>query len=268
LQPLRTPTGEEQVSHEHSPDITIQFSREFWDDRYQSADQLWSGQPNPQLVAQTADLAPGNALDVGCGEGADAIWLASQGWTVTAVDISVVALDRAAAHAAARGEEIARRISWLQGDLLSWDPGSQQFDLVSAQFMYLPEAGLRSLHRRLAAAVRPGGTLLIVLHHPDSMHAGPGAAHASHTSNEGADLASPPDSPSVAGPGLADTATGRALLALAAQPRPLAETLEPGAFDILVAEVVTREATDRDGQPATATDTVIRAARRPDSSPY
>ncbi|HEY2075322.1 MAG TPA: methyltransferase domain-containing protein [Streptosporangiaceae bacterium] len=254
------------MSHEPSPDITIQFSREFWDDRYRSADQLWSGQPNPQLVAQTYGLTPGDALDVGCGEGADAIWLASQGWTVTAVDISVVALDRAAAHAAARGDEVARRVSWLQGDLLSWDPWPQPFDLVSAQFMYLPEAGLRSLHRRLAAAVRPGGTLLIVLHHPDSQHAGPGA-HASHGSNAGADPATAPDTASVAGPGLGDTATGRALLALAAQPRLLAETLDSGAFDVLIAEAVTREVTDRDGQPTTATDTVLRAIRRADSSP-
>jgi SAM-dependent methyltransferase len=253
-------TGDESVSHQHSPDITIQFSQEFWDDRYSSADQLWSGQPNPQLVAQTTGLSPGDALDVGCGEGADAIWLASQGWTVTAVDISAVALDRAAAHAAARGDDIARRISWRQADLFSWDPGSEQFDLVSAQFMYLPEAELKSLHRRLAAAVRPGGTLLIVLHHPDSMHAGPDA-HAGHGSHAGAGSATPHDSPA-AGRGLADTETGQALLAFAAQPQRLAEALDPGAFDILVAGVVTRQSAGRDGQAATATDTVLRAARR------
>ena len=228
------------MSHEHAPAGTIGFTREFWDDRYSSAGQLWSGQPNPQLVAQTAGLTPGDALDVGSGEGADAIWLAGRGWTVTAVDISVVALDRAAAHAAARGDEIARRIRWRPADLLSWDPGSQQFDLVSAQFMYLPEAELKSLHRRLAAAVRPGGTLLIVLHHPDRVHAGQAAA----------------------GAGLADTATGRELLALAAAPRRLAATLDPGAFDITTADVISRQATGHDGQPTTATDTVLRAARR------
>jgi hypothetical protein len=109
--------------------------------------------------------------------------------------------------------------------------------------------------------------VLIVLHHPDSLHAGQ-CSHASHGSHADTDSATPPDSPSVAGPGLADTATGRALLALAAQPRLLAEKLDPAAFDILVADVVSREATDRDGQPPTATDTVLRAARRPDSSPY
>jgi SAM-dependent methyltransferase len=254
-------TGDEPVSHQHSPDITIQFTRDFWDDRYRSADRLWSGQPNPQLVAQTAGLTPGDALDVGCGEGADAIWLASQGWTVSAVDISAVALDRAAAHAADRGEEVARRIGWRQADLFSWDPGPQQFDLVSAQFMYLPETELKSLHRRLAAAVRPGGTLLIVLHHPDSLHAGP-HSHAGHGSHAGTGSAALPDSPPAAGRGLADTETGQALLAFAAQPRRLAEALDAAAFDILVAGVVTREATDREGQPATAVDTVLKAVRR------
>ena len=249
------------MSHEQSPDIAMHFSREFWDERYRSAERLWSGEPNAQLVAQTAGLTPGDALDVGCGEGADAIWLASQGWTVTATDISAVALDRASAHAAGRGDEIAGRISWRQADLFTWDPGSQQYDLVSAQFMYLPEAELKSLHRRLAAAVRPGGTLLLVLHHPDSMHAG-GDSHAGHSSHSGADPAGSPGAQAAAGPGLADTPTGRALLALAAQPQNLTATLQPGAFDILVADVIAREVTGRDGQPTTATDTVLRAARR------
>lgn len=249
------------MSHDHSPDIAIQFTQEFWDDRYRSADQVWSGQPNPQLVTQAAGLAPGDALEVGSGEGADAIWLASQGWRVTAVDISAVALDRAAGHAAARGDKIAGRISWRQADLFTWDPGLEQFDLVSAQFMYLPEAELESLHRRLAAAVRPGGTLLIVLHHPDSLHAGHDAGAGSHA---GADSGGSPDAPAVAGSGdgLASTATGRALLALAAEPQRLAAMLDPGAFDILVADTVSRQMTDRDGHPATAVDTVLRAARR------
>ncbi len=113
----------------HSPDETIHFTPEFWDDRYRSADHLWSGQPNAQLVAQTADLAPGTALDAGCGEGADAIWLARHGWTVTAVDVSAVALARAGGYAAAAGDEIARRITWQQADLRSWDPAPQRFDL-------------------------------------------------------------------------------------------------------------------------------------------
>ncbi len=144
--------------HAHSHDDPEQFTQEFWDDRYSSAGRLWSGQPNPQLVAQTADLAPGEALEAGCGEGADAIWLARQGWTVTAVDVSAVALERAAGHAAAAGDEIARRITWQREDLLSWTragavrPGSAQSCTARGR--------AQAVHRRLAAAVRSGGTLL------------------------------------------------------------------------------------------------------------
>jgi len=215
------------VSHDHQPDDAVQFTQEFWDDRYRSAGRLWSGQPNPQLVAQAADLAAGQALDAGCGEGADAIWLASRGWTVTAVDVSAVALERAAAHAAAQGDEIAGRIAWRREDLLTWDPGSRRFDLVSAQFMHLPDAG--SLHARLAAAVRPGGTLLIVAHHPDDAHVNvgrPGHVHRFPSAGQ------------------------------------LAAALDPGDWEILVATAIGRPATDLDGQPVTVKDTVLRARRR------
>jgi SAM-dependent methyltransferase len=258
-----TADGRCPVSHDHSPDLMVQFSQEFWDDRYRSAHQLWSGQPNPQLVTQAASLTPGDALDVGCGEGADAIWLARRGWTVTGVDISAVALERAAGHAAACGDGIARRISWRQADLLSWEPGPQRYDLVSAQFMYLPAADLESLHRRLAAAVRPGGTLLVVLHHPDSMHAGPGF-HADAASHGAADSTESPDTPhgSGSGDGLLGTAAGRAVLALAAEPRRLAAILDASMFDVLVADAIARQMTHRDGLTATAIDTVLLAARR------
>ena len=169
-----TTEPETTVSHHHPADDTTEFTQEFWDDRYRTAGQVWSGQPNPQLAAEAAGLTPGDALDAGCGEGADAIWLAARGWTVTAVDVSAVALGRAASQAAAHGGGVAERISWRREDLFSWDPGARRYDLVSAQFMYLPGPGLASLHRRLGAAVRPGGTLLIVGHHPDDLHANVG----------------------------------------------------------------------------------------------
>ena len=145
------------------------FSQAAWDERYGSSDRIWSGNPNPRLVAAAAELTPGAALDVGCGEGADAIWLASQGWHVTGIDISAVALDRAASQAAIAGRQIADRTSWQRADVLSWTPPARQFDLVSAQFMQLPRAELEALHRRLAEAVRPGGVLLIVGHHPSDL---------------------------------------------------------------------------------------------------
>ena len=140
-------------AHADVHDDPAHFTQEFWDDRYRPAGgsgRLWSGQPNPQLVAQTAGLVPGEALEAGCGEGADAIWLARQGWTVTAVDVSAVALERAAGYAAAAGDEIARRITWQREDLLSWAPAEERFDLVSAQFMYAPAGELAAGGRRHA----------------------------------------------------------------------------------------------------------------------
>ena len=213
----------------HSPDDTIHFTPEFWDDRYRSADHLWSGQPNAQLVAQTADLAPGAALDAGSGEGADAIWLARHGWTVTALDVSAVALQRAAGYAAAAGDEIARRITWRQQDLRTWEPGPERFDLVSAQFMHLLGADLAALHDRLAAAVAPGGTLLVVSHHPDDLPANA-------------------------------VLTGRADMFRSAED--LAASLDPGEWEIREAGAIARSAVDPDGQPVTVRDTVLRAARR------
>src|SRR6185312_15116814 len=77
------------------------FTQAFWDDRYSGERHVWSGRPNPHLVTETSNLTPGRAIDVGCGEGADAIWLARQGWAVTGADVSPVGLKRAAANAEA-----------------------------------------------------------------------------------------------------------------------------------------------------------------------
>jgi SAM-dependent methyltransferase len=148
----------------------VRFDRAFWDERYGSAHSLWSGKPNPNLVTEADGLAAGTALDVGAGEGADAIWLARRGWRVTAVDISSVALDRAAGHAAAAGAEVADRIRWLREDILRWRPPEREYDLVSAQYMHLPAEDRRPVYARLAAAVADRGTLLIVGHHPSDMH--------------------------------------------------------------------------------------------------
>jgi SAM-dependent methyltransferase len=168
--------GARAWSHSHAPE-TVEFTPEFWDDRYRSAEQIWSGEANPRLVAVATDLAPGSALDVGSGEGADAIWLAARGWNVAGIDISQVALDRAAARAVEAGADIARRITWQQADVLAWEPPKVQFDLVSAQFMHFPPEALVTLHVELAAAVRPGGTLLIVGHHPSDLETSVGRRH-------------------------------------------------------------------------------------------
>jgi SAM-dependent methyltransferase len=143
------------------PDDSVSPAQ-FWDARYSQAGRIWSGEPNGVLVREAATLTPGRALDLGCGEGADAIWLARQGWRVTAVDISQVALDRAEEHAVAAGVE--RLVEWQCCDLGASFP-SGTFDLVSAQFLQseidLPR---EAILRTAAAAVAPGGVLLIVGH--------------------------------------------------------------------------------------------------------
>jgi SAM-dependent methyltransferase len=133
---------------------------DFWDDFYAERDQIWSGRPNAVLAREAAGLTPGTALDLGCGEGADAVWLAQQGWRVVAVDISGVALARAAGHAAAAG--VADRIDFQRRDLAESFPDGR-FDLVTAQF--LPE---ETVLRAAAEAVAPGGILLIEGHLNDT----------------------------------------------------------------------------------------------------
>jgi len=138
-----------------------------WDTRYCERDEaMWSGRPNGRLVAEVADLVPGRALDVGCGEGADAIWLARSGWTVTAIDISEVALSRAQAAA----ERAGAAVEWVCGDALVTPMRTRSFDLVSMQYPALPKASGETAVRTLLDTVRPGGLLLAVYHDLDDEH--------------------------------------------------------------------------------------------------
>lgn len=171
--------------HRHHDDLTLEemreaLTREFWDDRYSGSERVWSGRPNQRLVEQTADLTPGSACDIGCGEGADAIWLAEQGWDVTALDVSLVALDRTARHAIERG--VDDRVKVGEYDVLGSHPPrkprrSKGFDLVSAHFMHVPREDFDDVYRRIAAAVAPGGRLLVVAHHPDDVESGARQSH-------------------------------------------------------------------------------------------
>ena len=158
--------------HEHEHDVDPPFDEDSWNERYRSSPRVWSGNPNPQLVAEVEGLTPGRALDVGCGEGADAIWLARHGWDVTGTDISSVALERAARHAADIDAAVSARIEWKQVDLLVSAPEPDSFDLVSAQFMQLPPVPRARLFSALAASVRVGGSLLVVGHHPSDLTSG------------------------------------------------------------------------------------------------
>jgi SAM-dependent methyltransferase len=135
-----------------------------WDRRYSERDRLWSGQPNGALVAEVSDLSPGRVLDVGCGEGADAIWLARRGWDVTALEVSGVALERAVGHALDAGVAVR----WVHAGLAeavqagALPPAS--FDLVSAMYPALLRTPDAAAERALLSAVAPGGVLLLVHH--------------------------------------------------------------------------------------------------------
>jgi SAM-dependent methyltransferase len=123
---------------------------------------MWSGEPNGSLVAELAGLEPGRALDVGCGEGADAIWLAGLGWQVTAIDVAEVALRRAGAAA----DRAAVEVEWLRTGLLDAPLPAGGYDLVSAQYPALLCTATQEAERALLAAVAPRGHLVIV-HHAD-----------------------------------------------------------------------------------------------------
>jgi len=209
-------------------DVSELSAQEIWDERYRSRPAVWSGEPNRHLVSEASDLPAGSALDVGAGEGADAIWLAQQGWQVTAVDVSVVALERGAENAALVGAEVAGRISWTHADLTTWEPGHETYDLVSAQYMHLPPAQREVLFRRLSEAVAPGGSLLVVGHHPS-------------------DLETTVRRPPHAGV----LYTGDDIAAL----------LDPERWEILTNATVGRTATDPDGREVTIHDSVLRARR-------
>jgi 2-polyprenyl-3-methyl-5-hydroxy-6-metoxy-1,4-benzoquinol methylase len=153
--------------HDHDHDATDYFEPAGWEERYAGSDQIWSGRPNPQLVAEVSGLTPGTALDVGCGEGGDVIWLAQQGWRVTGADFSANGLARAAAHAQAAG--VADLTSWWQVDARSFEPEGRLFDLVTTHFLHPPGSdGMVAVLGRLAEAVAPGGHLLVVGHAPSS----------------------------------------------------------------------------------------------------
>lgn len=160
----------------HSPDAATTDPVQFWNARYIAQrgenGQMWSGRVNATIEQQMVDLSPGTALELGAGEGADALWLAAHGWRVTALDISSVALDVGSAEAERAG--LADRVDWVQANLATWSP-STQYDLVMSAFFHSPVNFPReAILRRAVGAVAPGGRLLIVGHGgfpPSSPHA-------------------------------------------------------------------------------------------------
>jgi SAM-dependent methyltransferase len=213
--------------HDHDQDVADLFTQETWDARYAESERIWSGRPNPRLVEQVTGLTPGVALDVGAGEGADAVWLAGKGWRVTALDVSEVALARVAAHAADAGH--GDTITTLHHDLMTGASLKGDYDLVSAQYLHPPTDRFAEVMQLLGAAVRPGGRLLVVGHHPDDLATGLRSGHG-HP-----ELLFTPDT--------------------------VVAALPQDDWEIRTAEAQTREVAGHDGH-VTITDTVVLAVRR------
>ena len=196
-----------------------------WDERYLAAPALWSGHANDELVTEASALPPGTALDVGCGEGGDALWLARQGWAVTGVDVSGVALARAAAQASAEG----LTVDLLQIDATVTGLPAGPFDLVTSHFLHVPRDAFLALVDGMAQVTAPGGTLLVVGH--DRSDITSGVRRPQH-----------PD---------------RFVAA-----SELAGRLDPAVWTVLAAEPRRRTEADHDGAERTVHDAVLHARRR------
>lgn len=136
------------------------MQREDWDRRYAAVESLWAAKPNRFLVAEVSSLSPGRALDLACGEGQNSIWLATRGWKVTGVDFSSVAIDKARARAEREGVDA----DFVCGDLLEFDPGADEYDLVIVFYIHISAEARRVVLQRAARALAPGGTFLLVGH--------------------------------------------------------------------------------------------------------
>lgn len=204
-----------------SDDANPTAARTAWEEYYSAKPRVWSGRVNTRLAEIAGDLPVGRALDLGCGEGADAIWLAEQGWTVLGVDVSTIALDRARADADARG--VRSGIEFAEHDLGGGFPAGT-FDLVSVQFLHSPvDIDRTTILRAAAEALAPGGTLLIV----DHAEAPPWASKLHHHEFPSAE----------------DVLAGLAL--------------DPARWTTIRADRISREAVGPDGAQATLWDNVI-----------
>ncbi|TDC98409.1 class I SAM-dependent methyltransferase [Actinomadura sp. 7K507] len=216
--------------------MTHEFDKEYWERRWRQggADGSMDGYPpNPYLAREAGELVPGTALDAGCGAGAEAIWLASRGWQVTAADISSEALARAAGRAAA--SDVSERLHWVEADLGVWHPGTH-FDLVTTHYAH-PAMPQLEFYDRIAGWVAPGGTLLIVGHLHDHGAPGGGAEHGHGSGHH------PPAEAS---------ATAAAITA----------RLDETAWKVVTAEEGHRTLTGHGGREALLHDVVVRAIRR------
>ncbi|MCG6497931.1 bifunctional 2-polyprenyl-6-hydroxyphenol methylase/3-demethylubiquinol 3-O-methyltransferase UbiG [Kitasatospora sp. A2-31] len=145
-----------------------------WDERYAASESVWGAEPNRWVVRELTSLAPGRALDVAAGEGRNSIWLARRGWHVTGLDFSAVALERAERLTADLPDEVADRLTWRHGDARELEVPSEGYDLVLVAYLQLPAEDRRAALVRAAAALAPGGTLLVIAHDSTNLTEGVG----------------------------------------------------------------------------------------------
>jgi SAM-dependent methyltransferase len=141
-----------------------------WDRRYEGRELIWTAEPNRFLVAETETLAPGRAIDLACGEGRNAIWLAERGWQAVGTDFSEVGLQKARELANERGVNV----EWVAADLLDYRPDPRAFDLVLVFYLQVPAAERQPILQAAAEAVAPGGTFLLVAHDSTNVQDGHG----------------------------------------------------------------------------------------------
>lgn len=220
---MTSPPDAEEPSTGHGSEQAEEsaFGSQWWEQHYQGQGP-GRGVPSPHMVAELAGLPVGKALDAGCGTGADAVWLARQGWEVTAIDISPTAVGQAERLAA--DQEVAAHISWVVADLTAWEP-STQYDLVISQYVH-PDRPFSEFVARLAHAVAPGGTLFVAGHDHADSHS---AAHAPENASIG--------------------------------PEAVISSLPPDLWEVDVAETRTRRVR-HGSTDATMHDVVVRAHRK------
>ena len=131
-----------------------------WNARYDTAELIWKGEPNRFLPPEVEGMDVGTAVDLACGEGRNAVWLAQQGWTVTGVDFSDVGIDKARRLASDNDVDV----TWVVADATTWAPPTEGFDLVAVFYLQLPAADRRAALRTAARALDVGGTLVLVGH--------------------------------------------------------------------------------------------------------
>ena len=214
--------------------MTNAFDKDFWETHWQQS--TGGVGVSPYVDVAVAGLTPGSALDAGCGEGVEAVWLAEAGWQVTAADISATVLARAAARVSGR-PDVAVRMQWVEADLSVWEP-DRQFDLVMTHYTH-PATAQLEFYERIAGWVAPGGTLLIVGH----LH------HTRHGQGHGADHVHP------------DIGSHRPPEAATATAHGIASLLDPARWEIVTAAEVSRTMPGGPTGEVVIDDVVVHARR-------